>query len=115
MAVQNRLTTHERLLKWYPDKQVNCLFCGRCPDSLNHLFFECYFTKEIWCKIRTIAGINSMPDKWEDIVYLMSVKKHNKSIKSVLVRLILDACVYFIWGLKETRDTLPMRSKAAKI
>nr|GEU69462.1 putative reverse transcriptase domain, reverse transcriptase zinc-binding domain protein [Tanacetum cinerariifolium] len=103
MAVQNRLTTQERLLKWYPDKQVECLCCGRYPDSLNHLFFECSFTKELWCKIRTTAEINSMPDKLEDIVNLMSMKKHNKSIKSMLVRLILAACVYFIWTERNKR------------
>ncbi|GJZ02308.1 RNA-directed DNA polymerase, eukaryota, reverse transcriptase zinc-binding domain protein [Tanacetum coccineum] len=103
VVVQNRLTTQERLIEWYPDKKMECLFCGRCPDSLNHLFFECKFTKEIWCKVKTIAEINSMPDKWKDIVNLMSVKKHNKSIKNVLVRLILAACVYFIWTERNKR------------
>nr|GEW88281.1 hypothetical protein [Tanacetum cinerariifolium] len=74
-----------------------------CPDSLNHLFFECKFTKEIWCKMRTIAEINFMPNKWEDIMNLMSVKKHNMSIKSVLGRLILATCVYFIWTERNKR------------
>ncbi|GJT19451.1 hypothetical protein Tco_0878157 [Tanacetum coccineum] len=53
--------------------------------------------KEIWSKMKTIVDINYMPDKWEDIANFMSMKKHNKSIKSVLVRVILASCVCFIW------------------
>ncbi|GKD91172.1 RNA-directed DNA polymerase, eukaryota, reverse transcriptase zinc-binding domain protein [Tanacetum coccineum] len=66
IAVQGRLTTQERLIKWYLDKQVACLFR-------------------------------------EDIVNFMIVKKHNKSIKSLLLRLILAACVYYIWTERNKR------------
>ncbi|GKB12494.1 ribonuclease H-like domain-containing protein [Tanacetum coccineum] len=66
--MQDRLTTQERLLKWYPVKQVACL----C----------------LW---------------EEDIVNLMSVKKHNRSIRSLVVRFILASCVYFIWTERNKR------------
>ncbi|GKD51277.1 hypothetical protein Tco_1280253 [Tanacetum coccineum] len=69
--------------------QVSCLFCGSCPDSLNHLFFECNYSKDVWSRLKSIVEISNLPNNWEDIVNLMSTKKHNKSIRS--------ACVYFIW------------------
>ncbi|GJY24381.1 RNA-directed DNA polymerase, eukaryota, reverse transcriptase zinc-binding domain protein [Tanacetum coccineum] len=50
-----------------------------------------------------IAEINYLTDKWDDIVRLMSIKKHNRSIKSVLVRIILAAGVYFIWTERNRR------------
>ncbi|GJT16409.1 hypothetical protein Tco_0875115 [Tanacetum coccineum] len=53
--------------------------------------------------LKTFANIKSMPDKWEDIVNFMIVKKHNKSIKSLLLRLILAACVYYIWTERNKR------------
>ncbi|GJV85367.1 RNA-directed DNA polymerase, eukaryota, reverse transcriptase zinc-binding domain protein [Tanacetum coccineum] len=103
MLIQNRLTTHERLLKWYPGKQMACLLCGSCPDSINHLFFECSYTCEIWGKLKDLTGYNSLPDKWVDILNLMNSKRHNKSIKSVMIRIILAACVYFIWTERNKR------------
>nr|GEW03153.1 RNA-directed DNA polymerase, eukaryota, reverse transcriptase zinc-binding domain protein [Tanacetum cinerariifolium] len=60
MAVQGRVTTQERLRKWYPEKQLTCLL-------------------------------------WDDIIRTMATQKRNKSIKSVLRRLTLTACVYYIW------------------
>ncbi|GKD49864.1 reverse transcriptase zinc-binding domain-containing protein [Tanacetum coccineum] len=97
MAVQGRLTTQDRLLKWYPNKQVKFLFCGICHDSLNHLFFKCTYANEVWCNLKRLSNLNSMPDKWGDIVNIMTVKKHNKSIRSLLLRFILASCLYSIW------------------
>ncbi|GKD48256.1 reverse transcriptase zinc-binding domain-containing protein [Tanacetum coccineum] len=97
MAVQGRLTTQDRLLKWYHYKQVACLFCDSCPESLNHLFFECTYANEVWCSLKKLADINFMPDKWEDIANTMTIKKHNKSIGSLLLKFILTSCVYSIW------------------
>ncbi|GKD46635.1 hypothetical protein Tco_1271280 [Tanacetum coccineum] len=39
---------------------------------------------------------NSLPDRWDDIISTLANQKHNKSIKSVLRRLTLAACVYYI-------------------
>ncbi|GKC90735.1 RNA-directed DNA polymerase, eukaryota, reverse transcriptase zinc-binding domain protein [Tanacetum coccineum] len=37
LAIQGRLSTHDRLLKWYPDKVVVCPLYEECPDSQKHL------------------------------------------------------------------------------
>ncbi|GKE18702.1 hypothetical protein Tco_1426279 [Tanacetum coccineum] len=62
----------------------------------------CY-TCEIWGKLKNLAGYNSLPDKWVDILNLMNSKRHDKSIKSVMIRIILVACVYFIWTERNKR------------
>lgn len=40
LAIHGRLSTQDRLLKWYPDKIMNCFLCGSGIDSHNHLFLN---------------------------------------------------------------------------
>ncbi|GJR30056.1 RNA-directed DNA polymerase, eukaryota, reverse transcriptase zinc-binding domain protein [Tanacetum coccineum] len=98
-----RLSTQERLMKWYPEKQLRCSLCGTCPDSLNHLFFECQYSNKIWSLMKKKSSSEALPDKWEDILATMTQLKHNRSIKSVLRRIIISACVYFIWNERNKR------------
>ncbi|GJV56857.1 RNA-directed DNA polymerase, eukaryota, reverse transcriptase zinc-binding domain protein [Tanacetum coccineum] len=103
IAILGRLTTQERLQKWYPEKQMSCTFCGTCPDSTNHLFFECSYLRTVWSEMKKKAEFNSIPDKWEEIVAFMTKAKHKRSIKSLLRRITLAACVYFIWCERNKR------------
>ncbi|GJY05634.1 RNA-directed DNA polymerase, eukaryota, reverse transcriptase zinc-binding domain protein, partial [Tanacetum coccineum] len=48
LAVQKRLMTQDKLLRWRPNDDLKCALCNKCPDSHNHLFFTCDFSKGIW-------------------------------------------------------------------
>ena len=97
IAINGRLATQDRLLKWYPDRHMTCSLCDDCPDSLNHLFFECNYARRIWNDFKQRTEQDSMPGKWDDIVNFMVRQKINKSIKSILKRIGFAACVYYIW------------------
>ncbi|GJY23650.1 reverse transcriptase domain, reverse transcriptase zinc-binding domain protein [Tanacetum coccineum] len=103
MAVQGRLSTQDRLKKWYPEKQLTCPLCEKCPDSLNHIFFECCYAIQVWKELKNASDQNPLPDRWDDIISTLANKKHNKSIKSVLRRLTLKARVYYIWQERNKR------------
>ncbi|GKA77411.1 hypothetical protein Tco_0783872 [Tanacetum coccineum] len=45
----------------------------------------------------------AMPNRWDDLLIDMTSMRHNKSIKSVLRRIVFAACVYFIWNERNTR------------
>ncbi|GJV54248.1 RNA-directed DNA polymerase, eukaryota, reverse transcriptase zinc-binding domain protein [Tanacetum coccineum] len=102
-AVQGRLTTQKRLLKWYLKKEISCSLCGACPESLNHLFFDCHYSSKLWRSLKKQAKFDFMPDNWDAIMAAMTHLRHNRSIKSVLRRIILAACVYFIWNERNKR------------
>ncbi|GJT58325.1 RNA-directed DNA polymerase, eukaryota, reverse transcriptase zinc-binding domain protein [Tanacetum coccineum] len=74
-----------------------------CPDSTNHLFFECFYSKSVWKEMKEKAEVTNMPDKWDDIINFMTVRKHNRSIKCLLRKVTLAACVYFIWCERNKR------------
>nr|GEU55460.1 reverse transcriptase zinc-binding domain-containing protein [Tanacetum cinerariifolium] len=103
MAVQDRLATQEKLMKWYHEKQLTCPLCEICPDSLNHLFFECCYAKLVWKQLKKASDQISLPDRWDDIISTLASQIHNKSIKSVPRRLTLAACVYHIWQERSKR------------
>nr|GEY07236.1 hypothetical protein [Tanacetum cinerariifolium] len=75
----SRLRTHDILNSWKRDDDLCCVFCKDGPDSHNHLFFECGFPKEVWCR------------------------PINKSIWSILQRLLLGATVYTVWQERNLR------------
>ena len=58
----------------------------------------------IWKDIKKLTDHVNVPDKWEDIVSYMTSLKFNKSIKSVLRRITLAACVYHIWNERNKRQ-----------
>ncbi|GJR74564.1 RNA-directed DNA polymerase, eukaryota, reverse transcriptase zinc-binding domain protein [Tanacetum coccineum] len=63
MAVQGRLTTQEWLMKWYPEKQLSCSLCGTCPDSLNHVFFDCHYSSKVWRNLKKQLKLASLTVK----------------------------------------------------
>nr|GFC33543.1 RNA-directed DNA polymerase, eukaryota, reverse transcriptase zinc-binding domain protein [Tanacetum cinerariifolium] len=73
--VWNDIRSRNVLVPWsrLRDDDLCCVFCKEGPDSHNHLFFECGFPKEVWCR------------------------PINKSIWSILQRLLLGATVYTVW------------------
>ncbi|GJX69408.1 hypothetical protein Tco_0305135 [Tanacetum coccineum] len=82
---------------------MSCSLCGACPESLNHLFFDCHYFSKVWRSLKKQEKFDFMPDNWDAIMAAMTQLRHNRSIKSVLRRIILAACVYFIWKERNKR------------
>ena len=88
---------------WEKTTDLKCVLCKRVPDSHNHLFFECPFSGKIWDEIKIMAKLHKAPDKWSDILSFMLHRPFTKSIWSVLQRLVIGACIYFVWQERNLR------------
>lgn len=65
LALPNRLTTRDRLVKWLPQTDTTCVLCGGM-ESRNHLFFECSYSKLIWEALTLQwAGV---PSSWSSFI-----------------------------------------------
>ncbi|GJT37854.1 RNA-directed DNA polymerase, eukaryota, reverse transcriptase zinc-binding domain protein [Tanacetum coccineum] len=73
------------------------------PDSHKHLFFECDFPKEVWCRIKTMARLEHAPNSWFNIIDFLLKRPINKSIWIVLQSLVLGASVYALWQERNLR------------
>lgn len=47
LAVQNRLSTGDRMLQWNRGVDATCLLCNNAQESRDHIFFACDYTTEI--------------------------------------------------------------------
>ena len=97
MRLNDKLSTQERLMKWYHDRQMKCSLCGNCPDSVKHLFFECPFSVEIWNEIKKKSQLMDMSADWEGIINRMIELPCNNSINNIVRRLVLATRMYYIW------------------
>nr|GLL30466.1 probable protein phosphatase 2C 27 isoform X2 [Ipomoea trifida] len=98
LALWNRLKTKDRL--FLPDFESDCSLCIGQKESTNHLFFRCYFSQQVWSKIResfgfprnTIAIRSSI--KWIRRLFKGS-RRHSKAVYIALV-----CTVYHLWRVR---------------
>nr|GEY86361.1 hypothetical protein [Tanacetum cinerariifolium] len=110
--VWENIRTHGALVSWsnldnmsHGDRNVRLLYilCGKVSDSHDHLFFDCNFPKSIWDNLKNMVRLDNAPNRWCDIVEFILNKPVNKSIWSILQRLVMGAAVYFIWHERNLR------------
>ena len=58
MAILDRLPTKDRLISWGLTIDGDCKLCQIEPETRNHLFFGCSFSKGIWRTILQLCGLN---------------------------------------------------------
>ncbi|KAJ9561537.1 hypothetical protein OSB04_006697 [Centaurea solstitialis] len=102
VACLNRLPTQDRIHTWKQDPpDMVCSLCGTGPDSHNHLFFECSFSKQVWRKARSAVHWMDFPDDWGGI--MDAISGTNSAPKFLVHKLTLAASVYLVWRERNNR------------
>ncbi|GJS41728.1 RNA-directed DNA polymerase, eukaryota, reverse transcriptase zinc-binding domain protein [Tanacetum coccineum] len=102
LAIQKRLMTQDKLLIWRPNDDFKCALCNKCPDSHNHLFFTCDFSKRIWNELLKMLNVR-LCGCWDQIIDEMKALPANRNIWSIVRRLVCCASVYYIWQERNNR------------
>lgn len=68
LAIQNRLTTGDRMLTWGFKGDINCVFYRNGTESRDHLFFLCGFSSWIWKTCMQRCNILDFPTNWIDLI-----------------------------------------------
>lgn len=101
LAVRNRLSTRDRMQSWGVQIPPLCLLCALEPETKQHLFFDCEFSKEVWLPF--IAPIfPSPPSDFEALVRWVKTPTRDSNDAMVL-RLAFQACIYMIWKERNAR------------
>ncbi|GJX90860.1 reverse transcriptase domain, reverse transcriptase zinc-binding domain protein [Tanacetum coccineum] len=114
-ALHNRLQTQERMAKWYTHGALLCRLCTNCQDSIKHLFFQCQFSVKVWSYIKGELDVQRAPNDCQLIIQMMIQDMCNDSIKGVLGRIGVAACVYFIWRERNSRIFQKVKMKEEDI
>ncbi|PWA58458.1 hypothetical protein CTI12_AA400660 [Artemisia annua] len=72
LAILGRLSTQDRLAKWYPGRMDKCALCEDCLDSHEHMCFKCPYDRKIWKEIKELIWQDSMSNELRDIISRMS-------------------------------------------
>ncbi|GJR21549.1 hypothetical protein Tco_0970076 [Tanacetum coccineum] len=105
LIVKQRLKTRDKLNSWDVSSSLitSCLLCELQPDSHEHLFFECSFSQQIWNHIKTYAGMDSSVLVFSHILASLILIAKRRSAKSIIAKLVVAACAYFIWQERNWR------------
>nr|GEU82219.1 hypothetical protein [Tanacetum cinerariifolium] len=103
LAFLDRLKTHDNMHHWDKYENLLCVLCGKVLDCRNHLFFECKFPNAVWCRLNVMVKLDHAPCRWNDILKYLLNRPLNKSIWSILQRLVFGACIYIIWQERNLR------------
>ena len=103
LAVQDRLITRARMIRWGYKGEVKCLFCHNQMESREHLFFWWRFSYRIWnfCMLR--CQVNNSSIILDEVLKLGIRKWETMTLKGMLCRLVSGLVIYNIW---QTRNEI---------
>ncbi|XP_010696572.1 uncharacterized protein LOC104909082 [Beta vulgaris subsp. vulgaris] len=97
LAVQNRLPTTDRISRWNVECQLQCRLCDTQNESIQHLFFECSFSTEVWNGLLQKMGFNRTAGSFDVESRIVCLKAHSKSLKSRVYVMMFSEAVHTIW------------------
>ncbi|GKA27785.1 RNA-directed DNA polymerase, eukaryota, reverse transcriptase zinc-binding domain protein [Tanacetum coccineum] len=79
MAIQGKLLTQDRM-KQVQKGKLKCSLCNSCPDSHDHLFFNCQYARNIWHRISSKGNMLNGMQSLSYVVRLIETKPMKSTI-----------------------------------
>ncbi|XP_071708153.1 uncharacterized protein [Rutidosis leptorrhynchoides] len=92
----NTLRNREMQVGWYYMVWFKQFFARR-TDSLDHLFFKCPFSLQIWNKVLGLWQVQYSTDAWRDVLIQLGPNASSASARITVSKILFAASVYFIW------------------
>ncbi|XP_048498219.1 uncharacterized protein LOC125496719 [Beta vulgaris subsp. vulgaris] len=97
LAVLGRLATKSRLAQWNMISDTTCVLCNDAEEDIQHLFFNCPFSTDIWMKCLNLLGIGRRPMAFLDEISTAAIKCRKKNNKNQLYGMLFAEAIYNIW------------------
>ncbi|XP_050213106.1 uncharacterized protein LOC126664647 [Mercurialis annua] len=82
LALQDKLNTKDKLLRWKVVQSDVCCFCKSETESISHLFFECGYSKAIWKRLLADMSFNRDVMHWRrEVSFFVRRTKDSDLIK----------------------------------
>ena len=102
LAVRDKLSTGERMLKWNPQGDAICVLCQGQVETRNHLFFECVYSETVWKGLmRKFIG-SRYTSNWNQLLEILINTNQDNTIL-FLIRYTFQAVLYSIWRERNCR------------
>ncbi|XP_021836737.1 uncharacterized protein [Spinacia oleracea] len=97
LAVQNRLAKKDRLIRWQLNIDGICGLCQVENENLEHLFFSCSYSQEIWKQVLLSLGVNRNVLPWHEEVQIAVKKSRSTQKQACKYSIAFIESVYCIW------------------
>ncbi|XP_062094321.1 uncharacterized protein LOC133800379 [Humulus lupulus] len=96
LVMWERLNTKNRIIKYNSSLDPTCLLCGEADECIEHLFFQCLYSRKCLSAIKNWLNWNAQSINLVSLLKWISHAKSSRIYKSMLLT-ILAATVYHIW------------------
>lgn len=102
LAVQGKLSTGDRMMKWNGNVSGNCVLCANNIETRDHLFFSCSYVTEIWSALAKGLLKTRFTSSWSQLLKLASDNSQDR-VEGLLLRYIFQATIYTVWRERNGR------------
>lgn len=88
-----------------------CCLCEREEETLDHLFFGCVFSKEVWRQVAAWCGMQRTARRWEEEKQYMETMCTNNNMQQRLYRCMLAIVSYNLWKERNGRRMQNMKNR----
>lgn len=82
---------------------TECCLCGQEDESLEHLFFSCQYSGELWEQLTSWCKVARRRQSWDlEKLYLIQ-QCRSKSSKQTMYRSVVTVTVYLVWKERNAR------------
>ncbi|XP_021728395.1 uncharacterized protein LOC110695474 [Chenopodium quinoa] len=97
IALWNRLVIKDRLLQWHISCDPKCFLCLNGNESVQHLFFDCDFSRKVWSKVLGILRVSKPVQQFSDEIDWMKKICRSSRLKNKVIQVAFTETVYGIW------------------
>lgn len=103
LAIRRKLLTQDRRQLWQVGDDDSCPFCKGQKDSVDHLFFKCFFPREVLRFFFRKGVIIPEEMTWDQIISFAAARWKGKGLVAIVNKLVLGSLIYFIWQERNLR------------
>ena len=96
LAVRDKLSTMDRIVKWDPGAVEMCVLCKNASETRSHLFFECSYSAQVWEYLMKGVLCNDYTSAWSELLILINDERMENK-KKFCLRYALQATVHALW------------------
>ncbi|XP_050205599.1 uncharacterized protein LOC126655448 [Mercurialis annua] len=102
-SIMDKLHTRDKMLKWGVIHSNSCCFCNSKTETVDHLFFECDYSKAIWRKLLVDMNFNRDSYHWRREVSSLVRRTKGKSKIARDRKNTFCAAIYHIWRARNEK------------
>ena len=103
IALQHKLLTQDWLVKYGILQNNVCPLYKLCPETVDHLCFECNYAKYTWVVCKLKLGLTQQVSVLVEEARVIMNQFSTKSKASALAKLALGAAVWHVWKVRNSR------------